>query len=233
MKNKKSRSTARVNTVHLDPLASSSDSNAAINDVQRVVLNALAEHLTSIQDSIDALGERVDKLESGRRDAEAATAVEGVESVDLNALDAEAFEEGEPTWLTDRLLKERGSWDPHGAVAFGGVARQLGGVEEGEAKQWTCMNSEILKRDWEECVERLAAIAHPARVKILQRLLFSPASVQELVEENLVTRGPAYHHLKLLVRAGWVQRHNDGNYRIRATRAIALLSIMAAAGPLA
>ena len=66
------------------------------------------------------------------------------------------------------------------------------------------------------------------RGEILRRLLSSPATATELVEEEIVTStGTAYHHLSALTNGGWTTKTN-GEYSIRAARVIPLLTIITA-----
>ena len=126
-------------------------------------------------------------------------------------------------WLADAL--EPSDQLPEGSVIFGGnITTGLGSY----VYQWQRPTDTVTAGDWSDTLERLAALAHPVRGEILRRLLSSPATATELVEEEIVTStGTAYHHLSALTNGGWTTKTN-GEYSIRAARVIPLLTIITA-----
>lgn len=111
-----------------------------------------------------------------------------------------------------------------GSVVFGGAVT-LGGREY--AYQWERSTEFLAGCEWDEYIDRIAAIAHPVRAAILRRLLSAPATVAELVEESVVSStGTGYHHIGALHDAGWISKL-DGRYEIRPSRVIPLLTIIA------
>ena len=95
--------------------------------------------------------------------------------------------------------------------------------------EWIRPSSFLQEKDWEEHIFRLSALAHPVRGKLLQELLNGPVSVNEIVDKQLATSaGAAYHHLSALAAAGWVTKDTHGTWSIRSSRAIPLLTIIAA-----
>lgn len=114
-----------------------------------------------------------------------------------------------------------------GSVVFAGEVEIAG---RHALYQWQRPTDLLLEQSWDQHLERLAAIAHPIRGMILRRLLRSPATVAELVAEELVSStGTAYHHLGALHSGGWTTRGPDGRHSVRTSRVVALLSIIAAA----
>lgn len=138
-------------------------------------------------------------------------------------------------WVIDQIKSanhsqpsaERGAIDDahHGAVVFGGSVSLDGREYE---YQWERTADYLTSREWDECVDRIAAIAHPVRGAILRRLLCAPATVSELVEESIVSStGTGYHHVGALHDTGWIAKL-DGHYEVRASRVVPLLTIIAA-----
>ncbi|WJY67867.1 winged helix-turn-helix domain-containing protein [Corynebacterium auris] len=113
-----------------------------------------------------------------------------------------------------------------GAVMFGGS------VTSGSRSydyQWVRPTHWVADNDWDEQIERLAALAHPIRGDILRRLVCAPGSAAELVSEGVVSSaGTAYHHLNALQAAGWVSK-SSGTYSVPVSRVIPLMVIMTAA----
>ncbi|MCT1425702.1 ArsR/SmtB family transcription factor [Corynebacterium sanguinis] len=112
-----------------------------------------------------------------------------------------------------------------GAVTFGGVVDTGGRHYEYE---WTRPTHWVTDSEWEEEISRLSALANPLRGEIMRRLLTSPATVTELVEEHIASSpGTAYHHLSALQAAGWVTKH-DGSFAIPPARVVPLMAIITA-----
>lgn len=115
--------------------------------------------------------------------------------------------------------------DNSGTVSF------TGDVNSGDSHweyEWARPVEFLTSTDWAPHFERLTALAHPVRGGILKRLLDSPATVTELVEESIVSSsGTGYHHLQALSAAGWVEK-SRGSFRITPARIIPLLTIIAA-----
>lgn len=112
-----------------------------------------------------------------------------------------------------------------GAVMFGGTVNV--GPYHYEY-QWARPTHWVTDNAWEDPISRINALAHPVRGEILRRLLAAPATVTELVEENIVSStGTAYHHINALHAAGWVSKF-DGGYEIPPARVIPLMTIVIA-----
>ena len=81
---------------------------------------------------------------------------------------------------------------------------------------------------WDDPMTRLTALAHPVRGTILRTLLDAPATAAQLAEKNVVTStGTAYHHLNALMSAGWISKKPTGEFSIRTSRIVPLLTILA------
>ena len=94
--------------------------------------------------------------------------------------------------------------------------------------QWTRPTDFFLTTSWDDPMTRLTALAHPVRGTILRTLLDAPATAAQLAENNVVTStGTAYHHLNALMAAGWISKKPTGDFSIRVSRIVPLLTILA------
>lgn len=88
----------------------------------------------------------------------------------------------------------------------------------------------ILEFSTHRTAEILAALGHPARLRIVRTLLRGPANASDLHESvGLGSTGQVYHHLKVLGAANVVEQHGRGDYRIAAKKVVPLLVSMLAA----
>ena len=115
---------------------------------------------------------------------------------------------------------------PGGAVAFGGAVR----VGEGEAVwQWGADAEGLRESDWSSAAGVLDALAHPVRLRLLQRVLNGSTTTAELgLDDALGTTGQLHHHLRALVAAGWLQSVGRGSWAIPAPRVVPLLVVVSA-----
>lgn len=113
-----------------------------------------------------------------------------------------------------------------GAVLYAGaVDLPIGHVEY----QWGRPTDPLLRADWGERAERVAALGHPLRLSLLRMLLDGERTVAQLVDElDLGSTGVAYHHLNQLQTAGWVTSPRRGVWAVPATRVVPLLAIITA-----
>ncbi|AKK10230.1 winged helix-turn-helix domain-containing protein [Corynebacterium uterequi] len=103
------------------------------------------------------------------------------------------------------------------------------GAYRGISYEWIRPSEYLAVADWRPHIERLIAIAHPARGAILQRLLVAPATAAEIHADGLATSlGQAYHHLGALQSGGWLQKDAHGQYLVKPARVVPLLAIIAA-----
>jgi hypothetical protein len=149
----------------------------------------------------------------------------------LSARDASAVAEhaaprtGDVFWALEGL-KQRLP-DGAGGVLYTGAVDLM----EGEHYEWQygAMTRDLLDGDWSEASGALAALAHPVRLTLLREILDGRRGAAELAEvEGLGTSGQLYHHLRLLVSAGWLRQAARGQYAVPAERVVPLLITLTA-----
>ncbi|BBH70101.1 transcriptional regulator [Actinoplanes sp. OR16] len=125
-------------------------------------------------------------------------------------------------WALEGLLARAG--DP-GAVLFTGHAT----LPDGRTARWqeAAGVDDLLGGDWSQHVAVLAALAHPARIRLLQQLTRGAATAAELQQmDGMGTSGQVYHHLRQLVAAGWLATLGGGRYEVPVARVIPLLTVL-------
>lgn len=169
----------------------------------------LERRLAAIEARLAALEEHVPK-------ETAATLPTGTKQVDDTA---------DTYWALTELSSRNNTADNTGAVMFAGHVT----TSEQEAMyQWTRPTDFFLTTSWDDPMTRLTALAHPVRGTILRTLLDAPATAAQLAENNVVTStGTAYHHLNALMAAGWISKKPTGEFSIRISRIVPLLTILA------
>ncbi|AVT30015.1 ArsR family transcriptional regulator [Plantactinospora sp. BC1] len=84
--------------------------------------------------------------------------------------------------------------------------------------------------DWTDLAESFAALGHPVRLRLLREILGGRRTVAELTAlDGLGTTGQAYHHLRQLAAAGWLQSPGRGRYEVPPGRVVPLLVAIAIA----
>ena len=169
----------------------------------------LERRLAAIEARLAVLEEHVPK-------ETAATLPTGTKQVDDSA---------DTYWALTELSLRNNTADNTGAVMFAGHVT----TSEQEAMyQWTRPTDFFLATSWDDPMTRLTALAHPVRGTILRTLLDAPATAAQLAEKNVVTStGTAYHHLNALMSAGWISKKPTGEFSIRTSRIVPLLTILA------
>ena len=169
----------------------------------------LERRLAAIEARLAVLEEHVPK-------ETAATLPTGTKQVDDSA---------DTYWALTELSLRNNTADNTGAVMFAGHVT----TSEQEAMyQWTRPTDFFLTSSWDDPMTRLTALAHPVRGTILRTLLDAPATAAQLAEKNVVTStGTAYHHLNALMSAGWISKKPTGEFSIRVSRIVPLLTILA------
>ena len=169
----------------------------------------LERRLAAIEARLAVLEEHVPK-------ETAATLPTGTKQVDDTA---------DTYWTLTELSLRNNTADNTGAVMFAGHVT----TSEQEAMyQWTRPTDFFLTTSWDDPMTRLTALAHPVRGTILRTLLDAPATAAQLAEKNVVTStGTAYHHLNALMSAGWISKKPTGEFSIRVSRIVPLLTILA------
>ena len=124
-------------------------------------------------------------------------------------------------WALEGLLSRV---DDPGAVMITGHVT----LPDGRAARWqeSAGTADLLAGDWSQHVAALAALAHPARIRLLQEVLRGTATTaNDLVRiDGMGTSGQVYHHLRQLVAAGWLNTLGGGRYEVPAARVVPLLT---------
>lgn len=165
------------------------------------------------EDRVVALEERVAVLEAAlRQDAGGASSTETPQTPS----DDDAF------WALEGL---RARTPEPGAVMMVGSVQVPSG---GEARwQMAAGADELFSSDFADRAESLSALAHPARLRILQQLMAEAETVQDLVGTGeFGTSGQVYHHLRQLTSSGWLRASGGGRYEVPAARVVPLLAIL-------
>ena len=125
-------------------------------------------------------------------------------------------------WVLDELRRRH----PEGAVVFAGTAA----VGKGEvAWQWGAPSEDLREADWTEASGVFDALAHPVRLRLLQRVLNGAGSTSELaLDESMGTTGQLHHHLRALVAGGWLVSTGRGRWAIPPQRVVPLLVVVSA-----
>ena len=169
----------------------------------------LERRLAAIEARLAVLEEHVPK-------ETAATLPTGTKQVDDSA---------DTYWALTELSLRNNAADNTGAVMFAGHVTTS---EQEATYQWTRPTDFFLATSWDDPMTRLTALAHPVRGTILRTLLDAPATAAQLAEKNVVTStGTAYHHLNALMAAGWISKKPTGEFSIRISRIVPLLTILA------
>lgn len=187
----------------------------------------------SLEDRMDRMEQRLEgvlaRLESAAGESSAPSGA-GVEPASSDAVDpaTDPTDPADPTasdrfWALNALKSQLPT--PGGVVYAGAVDLPIGHVEY----QWGRPTDPLLRADWADRAERVAALGHPLRLSLLQKLLEAECTVAQLVDElDLASTGVAYHHLHQLQAAGWVTSPARGSWAIPATRVVPLLAIITA-----
>lgn len=112
-----------------------------------------------------------------------------------------------------------------------GAVMIVGDVElpRGVVARWQegARTADLLDDDWHTVADTLAALGHPVRIRLLREILRGTATARELVElDGMGTSGQVYHHLRLLVAAGWLRVRGGGTYEVPPERVVPLMTIM-------
>ncbi|TQS42086.1 ArsR/SmtB family transcription factor [Cryptosporangium phraense] len=125
-------------------------------------------------------------------------------------------------WALDGLKQRT---DGAGAVLYTGTV----GLPTGERYDWQYGTpvETLLGADWSALADRLAALGHPVRLRLLHRVLDGARSTAELAaDDELGTTGQLYHHLRQLTAAGWLESSGRGRYAVPGDRVVPLLAIL-------
>lgn len=167
------------------------------------------------EDRVSALEERVAALETALLQSEGNTP-SAQSAAAAQTLDSDTF------WALEGLRAR---------TAGPGAVMLVGSVEipSGSEARWQmgAGADELFSSDFADRAESLSALAHPARLRILQRLMTDAQTVQDLAgTEEFGTSGQIYHHLRQLTSAGWLRASGGGRYEVPAARVVPLLTIL-------
>lgn len=96
--------------------------------------------------------------------------------------------------------------------------------------QYSQPSEALLRRDWTELSHTIDALAHPARLALVQLVLSGVRTTSELLQhESMGTTGQLHHHLRQLVAAGWLSSTTRGRYDVPAARVVPLMVLIMAA----
>lgn len=183
----------------------------------------LEERLGALEQQVSALVQALSGADGGPAPPEHNDATPSPPSPGAAASDALGGDPADPFWALHSLQERVPA--PGAVVYAGSVDLPVGHVEY----QWGRPTDPLLRADWAERAERVAALGHPLRLSILQRLLEGERTVSQLVDElDLASTGVAYHHLNLLQAAGWVASPHRGSWTVPPTRIVPLLAIITA-----
>jgi len=130
-------------------------------------------------------------------------------------------------WALDGL-RERIGEDNAGAVLYTGTVD----LPTGEHYDWQYGTGvdDLLEADWADWAATLSALGHPVRLLLLRRVLAGVRTAADLgADEALGTTGQLYHHLRLLVSAGWLHSSSRGQYAVPGERVVPLLVVLSGA----
>ncbi|MDI6103163.1 winged helix-turn-helix domain-containing protein [Actinoplanes sp. NEAU-A12] len=125
-------------------------------------------------------------------------------------------------WALDGLLARVG--DPGAVLITGHVT-----LPDGRVARWqeSAGTADLLDGDWSQHVASLAALAHPARIRLLGEVLRGAATASDLTRiDGMGTSGQVYHHLRQLVAAGWLHTLGGGRYEVPVARVVPLLTTL-------
>lgn len=117
-----------------------------------------------------------------------------------------------------------------GSVVFAGIVRDEEGDDGIEWQQGLPVDR-LAAADWSRGAPVLDALGHPVRLNLLHAVWSGTGTVAGLAElSGFGTTGQIYHHVNLLVAAGWLAAVRRGHYIVPPERVVPLLAILTAAG---
>lgn len=131
-----------------------------------------------------------------------------------------------PLPITPAELRRRHG-KPGGVLVMAGVR-----LPRGAKASWRRETStvDLLDQDWADGAERVAALAHPVRLRLLREVLRGARSVAALAcLPGLGSSGQLYHHLRPLLAEGWLCPAGRGRYEVPEHRIGPLMAVVAAA----
>ena len=126
--------------------------------------------------------------------------------------------------LRNRLTSARGG------IAFAGSVHTAAGPVEWQCGRTTEDLVEADQPTQEATADRLAALGHPVRLRLLLAVVAGQTSAADLADlDGIGTLGQVYHHIRTLTAAGWLASVRRGRLQVPAERVVPLLVAVAAA----
>lgn len=127
-------------------------------------------------------------------------------------------------WALEELRRR----EPLPSVIYAGLVETYAG----DPVQWQMgfPSAALLDEDWSARAAALTALGHPSRLQILQLVARGEArTAADLAHsDGLGSTGQIYHHLRLLVSAGWLRSTTKGQHEVPPERLVPLLVVLAA-----
>jgi hypothetical protein len=163
----------------------------------------------TLEARLAALESRVGALEQQRGDSSS------------GATGSEAPPELDPDVFWALLGLEARLPSPGGVMIVGSTT-----TPTGRQARWQlgAATDDLLDDDWTGTADRLAALGHPVRLRLLQQVIRGTTTARELTEvEGIGTSGQVYHHLRQLTAAGWL-RNRGSHFEVPAEALVPLLT---------
>ena len=162
----------------------------------------LTTRLTALEARVEALEQQL-----------SSSALAGPDGNEASELDPDSF------WAL--LGLEARVPSPGGVMIVGSTT-----TPAGRQARWQlgAATDDLLDDDWSAAADRLAALGHPVRLRLLREVVRGTSTARELTEvEGVGTSGQVYHHLRQLTAAGWL-RNRGSHFEVPAEVLVPLLT---------
>ena len=178
------------------------------------------------------LDARLRTVEDAMADRAALPAVRSTSSVDVSSTNpahhSDQDADQDAFWILAGLRNRLTS--AHGGIAFAGSVRTADGPVEWQYGRTTEDLVEADQPTQEAAADRLAALGHPVRLRLLLAVVAGQTSAVALADlDGIGTLGQVYHHIRTLTAAGWLASVRRGRLQVPAERVVPLLVAVAAA----
>jgi hypothetical protein len=213
---KSSSNSSHTATVRAPKRIAASTNSASPQAEQTVDKTADSNALADIEARFEA---RIAALESANADRQAASKSQSAAKL---TADDDRF------WALNELNRQHiAAPEDRGIVLYTGTVVLPSGAQYVWQRQHTAR--ELLKQDWNDLADTIAALAHPMRLAILKYALGEERSTQDFMSlPDMGTTGQLFHHIKALQDTGWLRSLQRGHYGVPGERVVPLLAILAA-----
>jgi hypothetical protein len=213
---KSNSSTPRSTTSRVPKHAATPASSVPSRERQAVATIAETSALAELEAKFEA---RITALESANANRQAANTSHGAAKL---TADDDRF------WALNELNRQHAAApDDRGIVLYTGTVVLPSGAQYVWQRQDT--TRELLKQDWNDLADTIAALGHPMRLAILKYALGEERTTQDFMSlPDMGTTGQLFHHIKALQDAGWLRSLQRGRYGVPGERVVPLLAILAA-----